>query len=358
MWLQTLGVAVCVFLLIFVIFGLIDIPIFNRLCTLPSEKTEHTASIDMVISWAGIDNSELAKLRAPYKIGESRYRDNGELKILINSVHTYAEEVIRNVFIILPDTSEVPDWIRGYEKVKLVRESEIFGNTKVFNSHAIETSLDLIPGLSPFFFYSCDDMFFTAHVKLRNWFEGDKYVIPKGDGIPLPIQLYPNRPHEIAWVNNHRALLRRFPGHKTRRPEHVIVMLSREGFARARELYPVEFEQTKISKVRSRDDIHPVGLVLNIDLIEKRAVEHKMKTYHFGVYPNNFGNRLRRNFFILSLREVELASIDDSAGMNKNKAWAQKNLYGSLLKSNYWKWRDNDIISSNDMETQTLAESQ
>jgi hypothetical protein len=108
-------------------------------------------------------------------------------------------------------------------------------------------------------------------------------------------------------------------------------MLSKLGFERARELFATEFEETGKSAVRSSHNIHPVGLVLNVDLHENRAVVEKKNTFFFSVYPSLFWNRLRRNFWLRYMQSVELAGINDDGGSEKHSRWVENNLYQPLL---------------------------
>jgi hypothetical protein len=301
-------------------------------------ETEDTPTsrekIDMVISWAGPDSAERAQLRAEYNLKVQRYRDNGELEILLQSIDQFGQDIIRFIHIILPDSAGVPDWLAMNPRVKLVRESQVLEHLPTFNSHAIEAVMDRIPDLTPYFFYSCDDHLFTAPVLWKNWFdEQGRYVVPKGDQIPNRFELRPGV-HYKAWMNNRKLLKKVWPKHQTQRPAHMIVVLSKEGFSRARELFPEAFEATSKSTLRSKKNIHPVGLVLNVDLVEQRACLKKVPTFFFAVFDFFLTNRVLRNFNLHKIRSAQMASVNDNGGAEKHRNWVRRNIYNCLLRNN------------------------
>jgi hypothetical protein len=334
MLVYTLVSVLCLVAIVLLVLGSINLYVRNKLGSQESEEAPEKENIDMVISWAGQDTPERTAIRAQYDLEPRRYRDNGELQKLLYSIDLYASNFVRHIFIVLPDQSLAPGWLTQHPKVRLVRESEILEHAPTFNSQAIETSLDRIPNLSSRFFYSCDDMLFTAPVKKEDWFDlSGRYIVPKGDCIPKT-ELFPGL-HYKSWVNNHRQLQKIWPGHKTKRPAHVMVMLSKVGFARARELFTEKFEKTSMSKVREDTNIHPIGLVLNVDLRENRAILRHKKAFHFAVYPSGFWNRLRRNLWLSTMKGVKLASIDDGGGSEKHHEWVDQYLYEALLDPSY-----------------------
>ena len=324
--------SVCLlFFIVAIVMSSFDFPATNSCLRKQLEHIPTQRDVDMVVSWAGPDSPERARARAGYNIREQRYRDNGELRILLQSVDRFANHIIRFIYIILPDSAIAPHWLIDNVRVRLVRESEVLQHLPTFNSHAIETVLDKIPGLSQHFFYSCDDMLFTAPVLRENWFDGlGRHYIPRGDRIPNMFELNPGV-HYKSWIKNHKLLTAMWPDHVTERPAHVMVMLSKDGFKRARELFADEFESTARSTLRSPENIHPVGLVLNIDLAEKRALLKNVPTFFYAVFDLFLANRVLRNFNIHRIKSAQLASVNDNGGSEKYSQWVHDNIYNCLL---------------------------
>src|SRR3990170_8246701 len=128
-----------------------------------------TFDIDIVFSWVDGASIEWQRARArrmeSYVVGEgdsaeARFRQIDELKYALRSVHLFAPW-IRNIYIVTD--SPVPAWLDEHPRVTIVRSEDFFPDLSVLpthNSHAIESQLQHIPGLSEHFLYSNDDMFF------------------------------------------------------------------------------------------------------------------------------------------------------------------------------------------------------
>ena len=126
--------------------------------------------IDVVYTWVDGADPELRARREKYRTGASRiharetgasrYVSHDELKYSLRSLETYAP-FVRNVYIVTDD--QTPAWLdRDAAGVQVVTHEEIFTDRdalSVFNSHAIETQLHHIPGLSERYLYFNDDVF-------------------------------------------------------------------------------------------------------------------------------------------------------------------------------------------------------
>ena len=127
----------------------------------------------MVFSWVDGADAEFQRARAQrmqsYVVGEgddseARYRQIDELKYALRSVYLFAPWV-RRIFI--ATDSPRPAWLAEHPRVTLVRSEEFFSDPSALpthNSHAVESQLHHIPGLTEHFLYSNDDMFFGRPV--------------------------------------------------------------------------------------------------------------------------------------------------------------------------------------------------
>ena len=138
---------------------------------------EVTEPIDMVYTW--VDDSDPAWLERkmtaagdfdmasvnPESMNSSRYLNRDELRYSLRSVETYANWV-RHIYIVTDQ--QVPSWLNiHHPKITIIDHRDIFRDPSVlpvFNSHAIESQLHHIPGLSEHYIYMNDDLFFTRPV--------------------------------------------------------------------------------------------------------------------------------------------------------------------------------------------------
>lgn len=104
---------------------------------------------------------------------EGRYADNDELRYSLRSVERYAPW-IRRIFIVTD--AQTPSWLdTSNPRIRVVDHTEILPREALptFNSVVIEHRLHLIPGLSEYFLYANDDMFFNREVSPGDFFTPD-----------------------------------------------------------------------------------------------------------------------------------------------------------------------------------------
>lgn len=144
-----------------------------------------TEPIDLVYTW--VDGSDPAwqarKAEAagspvvsalnPNATHESRYLSREELRYSLRSVEMFASWV-RKIYIVTDQ--QVPSWLDlSHPKIHVVDHREIFPAEAppVFNSHAIESRLHHIPGLSDRYLYLNDDVFFGRPVGPEDFFHSN-----------------------------------------------------------------------------------------------------------------------------------------------------------------------------------------
>lgn len=115
------------------------------------------------------DNSEMNNI--------GRYANSDELKYSLRSVEKHAPW-IRNIFIVTDD--QKPEWLNtNNSKIRVIDHTEILPPAVLptFNSSVIEYYLHKIPGLSEYFLFANDDMFFNADLSPDFFFAKDGYPI-------------------------------------------------------------------------------------------------------------------------------------------------------------------------------------
>ncbi|MFJ9365707.1 stealth conserved region 3 domain-containing protein [Nocardia sp. NPDC101769] len=243
--------------------------------------------IDIVFSWVDGNDPALAARRAAAAVGVSlgegdaapaRTRQIDELRFALRSVHEYAPWVHR---IFIATDSTPPNWLADDPKVTIVRAAEHFSDPNslpTFNSHAIETQLQHIPGLSEHFIYANDDMFFGRPVAPEMFFTSGG--ISRFIESDLRIGTGPNTEQRSGFENGarvNRALLRHRFGHViTRHLEHAPTPLRRSVLLEMEREFAEDFARTQASPFRSATDISVTNSLYHYyALLTGRAVRHE-----------------------------------------------------------------------------------
>lgn len=155
---------------------------------------DFTEPIDVVYTWvdaADVDwqtsyrrYKELIPANGAHESSRdlARYTSRDELKYSLRSLEMNLPWV-RNIFLVT--AGQVPEWLhQENSKIKLVDHRDIFDCSEdclpTFNSHAIETQISKIKGLSEHFLYVNDDIFFGRPLSQNTFFtaSGDvKYAL-------------------------------------------------------------------------------------------------------------------------------------------------------------------------------------
>lgn len=222
--------------------------------------------IDLVFSWVDGTDLEWQRARAArmqsYVVGEgddheARFRQLDELKYALRSVHLFAPW-IRNVVIVTD--SPRPEWLAEHPRVTVLPSAGFFADPTVlptYNSHAIESQLHRIPGLSEHFLYSNDDMFFGREVEPDAFFTpaGVSRFIEAQTRIGLGEAELARSGFENAARVNRTLLHGRFGRTIARHLEHSPAPLRRSVLDELEAEFPREFERTAASRFRSATDI-------------------------------------------------------------------------------------------------------
>jgi Stealth protein CR2, conserved region 2/Stealth protein CR3, conserved region 3/Stealth protein CR4, conserved region 4/Stealth protein CR1, conserved region 1 len=222
--------------------------------------------VDIIFSW--VDGSDIAFQRAraqrmeSYVVGEgddaeARYRQVDELRYALRSVYLYAPW-IRNIYI--ATDSPAPSWLAEHPRVRIVRSEEFFADTSVLpthNSQAVESQLHRIPGLSEYYLYSNDDMFFGRPVGPEMFFSPGG--LTKFIEATTRIGLGENDAFRSGFENaarvNRRLLRERFGRVTTRHLEHTAAPFKKSVVQELEQTFPEEFARTAASRFRSATDI-------------------------------------------------------------------------------------------------------
>ncbi|WP_172387495.1 stealth conserved region 3 domain-containing protein [Streptomyces sp. MNP-20] len=190
--------------------------------------------------------------------GAVRFRNRDELRYSLRSLAMYAPWV-RHVYLVT--AGQVPAWLdEDHPGLTVVDHRDLFadpdGCLPTFNSHAIETQLHRIDGLSEHFLYFNDDMFLGRPTA------PDTFFLPSGlarffwSSVSVPdLPVSAADEGYLAAAKNNRALLRRdFGRTATHCLLHVPYALRRDVLAELAERYGDELAATARSPFRGAGD--------------------------------------------------------------------------------------------------------
>ncbi len=222
--------------------------------------------IDAVYTWVDHTDPVWAQRRAQASdstyhaesASAARFISRDELRYSLRSLHLFAPW-IRNIYVVTDD--QTPDWLDTTQpNIKVVSHREIFADTSalpVFNSHAIESQLHHIDGLSEHFLYFNDDMFLGRPVEPQVFFlsNGMSKFFYSQSRVPIGPITELDTPVDAACKNN-RALLRdRFGRTVTQTFWHVPYALQRSVMDDIERNFTAPYEATMRSKFRSLTDL-------------------------------------------------------------------------------------------------------
>ena len=245
----------------------------------------YSKPIDVVYTWVdGSDEHWLErKHRAeeslgndlhPHSLDRSRFDSRDDLRYSIRSVLNYLPWV-RNIFIVTDGQS--PNWLRATSRVQIVDHRDIFppeARLPTFNSHAIESLLRQIDGLSEIFIYMNDDFF------IRRPTRSSMFVAPNGitsvflsvTHIPVGPVKHRHKASEWGAMNASNALRGRFGEGIAYLLRHAPYVISRSGMTAFEREFSELFAEVRDTPFRSNRDIAPISGYLHYAIWTGRAI--------------------------------------------------------------------------------------
>ncbi|WP_156925832.1 stealth conserved region 3 domain-containing protein [Glycomyces arizonensis] len=238
--------------------------------------------IDVVYTW--VDGADRAwrrrreAARPPYhpdSASEARFADREELRYSLRSLHLNAPWVRR---VHLVTDAQRPRWLdTEVPGLTVVDHTELFddpGRLPTFNSHAIETQLHRIEGLSEHFLYLNDDMFVGRPLGPRTFFE------PGGIGRFFPAEAFvgpgpasaADAPPNAAFKNDRALVERAFGRTVSQMMKHAPYPMLRSVLAEVEKEFGPAHAATAGSAFRDVDDVSVVTLHHYYALLTGRAV--------------------------------------------------------------------------------------
>ncbi|HGK5986318.1 TPA: stealth conserved region 3 domain-containing protein [Neisseria meningitidis] len=306
---------------------------YSEISSLPYEE-DHNFDIDLVFTWVNSEDKNWQELYKKYKpdfnsdaTSTSRFLSRDELKFALRSWEMNGS-FIRKIFIV--SNCAPPAWLDlNNPKIQWVYHEEIMPQSALptFSSHAIETSLHHIPGISNYFIYSNDDFLLTKPLNKDNFFYSNGIA-------KLRLEAWGNvngectegEPDYLNGARNANTLLEKeFKKFTTKLHTHSPQSMRTDILFEMEKKYPEEFNRTLHNKFRSLDDIAVTGyLYHHYALLSGRALQSSDKTelvqqnHDFKKKLNNVVTLTKeRNFDKLPLS----VCINDGADSHLNEEW-------------------------------------
>lgn len=293
--------------------------------------------IDIVYTWVdGSDPAWRARMHAAREcldlttteassLSEARFTSRDELKYSLRSVEYYASWV-RHIFIVTDE--QVPAWLdTDHPKITVVDHRDIFTNPEVlpvFNSHAIESQLHHIPGLSDHYLYLNDDCFFLRPTDPELFFTANGLAKHFPSVVPVDIGSWSPRDLPIisAAKQGRDHLLEKYDRTITHRFKHTPHPQLREVLETMEYEEPELFAQVAASPFRAPDDVSIPASLHHFDAFGRgRSIEGDISYKFLDIGRNDLALQLgrvarRTDLDVFCLNETTVAEESEDATNN------------------------------------------
>lgn len=204
---------------------------------------------------AGVEGSPFIHALGTNK---SRFHSRDELRYSMRSLSMYAP-FVRHVYLVT--AGQTPPWLNtSCDRLTVVNHKELFGDVgklPTFNSHAIESRLHHIEGLSEHYLYVNDDVFFGRYISPKLFFapNGLSYFFLSRRQIPLGPPVIDDLPVASAAKNGRELLRERFGKSVTQRFKHVPHPQQRSVHLEMESIWSEHFARVAATQFRSATDI-------------------------------------------------------------------------------------------------------
>jgi len=293
--------------------------------------------IDVVYTWVNDKDKRWRDLFSSYRnlsdVDSDRFEQGDELRYSLRSIEMYAPWV-RNIYIF--SNCEKPDWFIATNKVKWVDHIEVIPSTylPLFNSHAIESFIHDIPGLSEQFIYFNDDFFLTGFVRPIDFFTayGQSVARLEPYGIVEYLRQLRDGGNAEEWqcaaVNGAELMLGEHGMLPTKLHRHAPYALLKSVMSGLISTFPKQAHDTRSARFRKRTDVSFVSFLYhNYALYKRAAVESNEDS--MILRPTNY-RRFRSRRLHRSLR---FFCLNDGGGSSKNPEYMA--FKGSFLSTHY-----------------------
>ena len=243
---------------------------------------------------------------------DSRFVSRDELRYSMRSLDMYADW-IRHVYLVTDD--QTPYWLdTSNPRVTVVSHREIFGDAgrlPTFNSHAIESRLHRVPGLSEHYLYLNDDVFFGRPVSPSLFFHGNGVAVfnPSKAKIGLGEPTTEDAPVMSAAKHNRDLLAAAFGVTVSNKMQHVPHALRRSVLEDMERDFAEEFAGTASNQFRSPEDLSiPSSLAHYYGYLTGRSIPGRLRYFYADIARHDTPDRLAE---LLAARDYDVFCLND-----------------------------------------------
>ncbi|MEU7824660.1 stealth family protein [Catellatospora sp. NPDC049133] len=295
-----------------------------------------TFPVDVVYTWVDDEDPAWQARRdavlagqdrppAGHATGTSRFANHDELRYSMRSLHLYAPWV-RRIWLVTDD--QVPSWLDTcHDRVRVVAHKELFGDhgrLPTFNSHAIESRLHHVDGLSEHFVYFNDDVFVGRPVNALKFFQpnGLSKLFPSKGKVALGPADAADLAPTAAGKNNRALIARDFGRHLTYKMKHVPHALRRDVLAEMSDRYAQELERTAGNRFRDSSDVSLVSSAYHYYALAtgRAAIDRITSTYVSLAAPDT----KRQLAGVLARRDQDVFCVNDEDGTPEQRQGRQE----------------------------------
>lgn len=209
---------------------------------------------------------------------QKRFRDWGTLRYLLRGIETNMP-FIRNVYLVVSHTSQVPQWV-DTENLKIVLHEEIIPAEHIptFNSTVIEMFLHNIEGLDEEYLYFNDDIFPVLPSKPEDFFREGRAVTGMSSHFFVTgmYKKHVRRSDKLA-----REALEMNPSPRYMRPQHACIPVLRSESERIHILQH-DAVMKSLTRVRSDENIN-MTLFLSYMYHQNLVIAERLSCKHVSL---------------------------------------------------------------------------
>lgn len=285
-----------------------------------------TEPIDLVYTWVDGDDPQwraaMTAARGGVAPGEaeatalddSRFTSRDELRFSLRSVEYYASW-FNHIYLVTD--GQVPAWLdQEHPRITVIDHRDLFKDPSVlpvFNSHAIESQLHRIEGLSERYVYLNDDVFFMRPTDPELFFEGNGVARFFPSVVPLDVRSgrEGDLPVMSAAKNGRQHLVERHGRTVSHRFQHTPHPQVRSVLQDMEREAPGLFSQVAASRFRSPDDYSIASSLHHHEAyVRGRAVPGELNYQFIDLASPDRGIRLDR---ASRNRSLDILCINESS---------------------------------------------
>jgi hypothetical protein len=301
--------------------------------------------IDVVYTWVNDKDPDWLRKKQQYWSAASsnstegrayhpeRFANRDELRFSLRSLEMFAP-FVQHIYIV--SDHQTPEWLNTkHPQISLVSHQEIFrdpSSLPTFNSHAIESQLHRISGLSEHFLYFNDDVFLGARCSPEDFFEANGIMrfYPSDQRLHLPDVDNTREEYLCANRNVARLLLRDHGVEATEIMLHTPHPCRRSFLTELEQRYPSEYAASARNKFRAPTDITSITFAqYHFGYLDRVAIPSKISHCYLALWKPHIAAQFRG---VLQSRTYKTLCVNDT-GVSADERVEKAHLVRDFLQS-------------------------